>query len=158
MINGFSGWIHVVSALVAMATGAGVVFLKKGTPLHKKVGWVYVVSMMLLNASAFSIFRLFGGFGPFQIAALISLFSLTAGMSAVIFRKPENGWLEAHRKSMSWSVVGLYAAFVSETGVRFFEMRYFWPVVVAATVLVMAIGVWAIYWRPEKSAGAVSEA
>lgn len=148
MIHGFTGWLHVVSAIVAMALGAYVVLTRKGTPAHKRAGYAYAVSMLLVNVSAFMIYRLFGKFGPFHIAAVVSLTSLTFGMGAAILRRPAKGWLDTHEKSMSWSVIGLYAAFVSETGVRFFPVKHFWPVVMAATFLVMAVGAYFLYRKP----------
>jgi hypothetical protein len=72
-------------------------------------------------------------------------------MAAAMLRRPAKGWLETHENSMSWSVIGLYAAFVSETGVRFFPMRHFWPVVMGATMLVIALGAYFLYRKPTRA-------
>lgn len=41
---------------------------------------------------------------------------------------------------MNWSVVGLYCAFWAEIGVRFFDMKYFWWVVMLATIVTSILG------------------
>lgn len=140
MVHGITGWAHVLSATLALGAGSVVLLSRKGTRFHRKTGYVYAISMVCVNASAFLIYRLFGSFGPFHIAALVSLGTLMAGMIPVIRRKPDGRWLALHQEFMSWSVVGLYAAFVAETGVRFFPMQQFWPVVAVATVLISATG------------------
>ena len=45
-----------------------------------------------------------------------------------------------HYRYMSWSVVGLYAAFVAEVFTRFVRFDYFWVVVMIGTTLVSVVG------------------
>ena len=45
-----------------MAAGLGVVLMRKGTRVHRRVGYFYVVSMLALNVSSFFIFSLTGRF------------------------------------------------------------------------------------------------
>ncbi len=108
--------------------------------MHKRVGYGYVVAMVLVNVTAFLIYRLFGKFGPFHIAALFSGISILGGMLPVIFRRYVSSWRHYHYYFMNWSVVGLYAAFWAETLVRLFPMKQFWPVVVVATGLTTFAG------------------
>ena len=79
------GWIHVVACLVALAAGAWNLALPKGTALHKRVGYAYLTSMLVLNVSAFWIYKfdidrfrpfhagpnVFGLFHWFAVAALV---------------------------------------------------------------------------------------
>ena len=135
-----TGLIHFLSAIVAMATGMAVILMKKGTKLHVKIGYSYVVSMAVLNISALLIYDLFGGFGPFHFMALISFTTVIAGLIPALLKKPEKKWLEMHYEFMLWSVIGLYAAVWSETFTRFFRFSGFWTLVGIATLATVLIG------------------
>src|SRR3954463_39504 len=150
------GTIHLSTAIAALLSGAIVLLLRKGTRRHRQAGWTYVASMILLNATALMIYRLFGGFGPFHAAALISLASLSAGTVAAVGarRARRRGdaarratLLQRHYSFMTWSYVGLLAAAVSEITTRMPALRpragqgaAFAVSVVIATVLVIAVG------------------
>lgn len=121
-----------------MVFGAVVVLRRKGTRSHRAIGWIYVTSMLGLNITALLIYRLFGRFGPFHIAAVISLATILTGMYFVIAR-PTNNWLELHYSFMSWSYVGLLAAAASELGTRVPAFRFWWAVLIA-TALVIGLG------------------
>lgn len=138
IINTWIGFLHTVVAILAMTLGTIVLIGKKGTKRHKRIGYAYVVSMFLLNATAFGIYN-FGGLSLFHGFAIVSLAALAAGIIPAIRRKTAK-WYRSHFYFMSWSVVGLYCAFWAETGVRFFDMRYFWWVVMLATMLTSLIG------------------
>ncbi len=138
IIHSTTGLIHLISALIAMLTGAVVLLRPKGTTWHKRIGYVYVGSMIILNLSAFGIYHLTGSFGIFHGLALVSLGSLIGGMYPAIRRTKD--WLEYHYEFMGWSVIGLYAAFFAETSVRFFIFEYFWIVATISSILTVAIG------------------
>lgn len=144
------GLIHLVSALVAMIFGMVVIFNKKGTKLHIGFGYAYTVAMLVLNVTAFMIYKLFGTFGPFHIAALISTASLLGGIIPVYLKKPEKGWLYLHYEFMNWSIIGLYAAFWSETFSRFFSFAGFWVLVITATAMTIAIGFYFLKKRKQE--------
>jgi uncharacterized membrane protein len=78
------GWFHTATALVALASGAAVLLRRKGTLWHRRIGWTYVVSMILLNVTALMIYRLFGHFGPSHIAALVSLVTVLGGIVTAV--------------------------------------------------------------------------
>ena len=50
--------------------------------------------MLLLNATALLIYNLFGHFGPFHIAALVSLCTVVAGLWSALRHRP--GWVTRH--------------------------------------------------------------
>ena len=135
-----TGAIHLVAALAAMLLGAAVILMTKGSLTHKRVGYAYVAAMILVNGSAFMLYHLFGKFGPFHVAALVSGTAIAGGMLPVLFRRYISGWPYYHYYFMNWSVVGLYAAFWSETLTRLLPMKQFWPVVALATGLTAFIG------------------
>ncbi len=150
------GWIHTVSALGALLTGAAVLLTRKGTRRHRQVGWAYVVSMLLLNGTALLIYRLFGRFGPFHVGAVFSFVTVVAGTAAAIgarrarVRRDAAGRaraLERHYQWMTWSYVGLAAAAVSEIATRMPALRprpgqgmAFGITVAVATLLVVTVG------------------
>ena len=150
------GWIHTAAAVAALAFGAAVLLTTKGTALHRRLGWAYVASMLLLNLTALLIYRLFGGFGPFHAAALVSLVTVLLGAYAALqvrrhrraHRLVERAIaLDRHYLWMTWSYVGLLAAAVSELATRVPVLRarpgqgaLFGLTVVVATLVVVGVG------------------
>ena len=143
------GWVHLSLAITAMISGAVVVLRGKGTRAHRLTGWIYVMSMLGLNGTALMIYRLFGGFGPFHVAAIISLVSVSTGMFFVIFR-PTKNWLALHYSFMTWSYVGLLAAAASEIGTRVPAFHFWWAVLIA-TALVIGVGGFLIQSRQKET-------
>ena len=139
------GLLHTISAFIALITGTIVIVNRKGTRFHKRVGYVYAISMLLLNITAFGIYRLFGGFGLFHFLALVSLFALIFGMYPVLFRSRVKNWYLQHMKVMGWSVVGLYAALAAEISVRFVSREYFFWAVGISSLLIIGVGAFFIY-------------
>jgi hypothetical protein len=97
--------------------------------------------MVILNITALLIYRLFGRFGPFHVASIVSLLTLMMGILPAIFRRPKINWLWYHMAGMYYSVVGLYAAFVSEIVTRIPGVPFF-AVVGASTAIIMVAAVW----------------
>jgi uncharacterized membrane protein len=148
LIHDTFGLIHLISAGLALILGTLVLSLAKGTKIHKRMGYGYAISMLMLNATAFNIYHLFHRFGPFHFAALISLASILTGIiPAIFFRKQIKKWLLFHVPAMYYSVIGLYAAFASEVltrtpGLSFFGWVFF------ATAMVTIIGI--VVFRSKK--------
>ncbi len=132
------GLFHTVTAIMAMIFGTIVLLGKKGTQKHRKIGYVYVVNMLLLNVSAFGIYN-FGGPSLFHVFALISLVTVFMGLIPAI-KKNNSKWYGRHFYYMCWSVVGLYCAFWAEIGTRLLDIRYFWWAVLLATLLTSFAG------------------
>lgn len=139
MVHSYLGLFHTLVAFLAMVLGAIVLLRPKGTQVHKQIGYAYVISMFLLNASAFGIYNFGGKPSLFHAFAIISLATLFAGLVPAIQRKSK-GWYRSHFYFMSWSVVGLYCAFWAETGTRLLNGKDFWWVVMIATVATSMIG------------------
>lgn len=142
------GLVHFASALVALGAGAVVLARPKGTWSHRKIGWLYVAAMLTLNVTALMIYRLTGVFGPFHIAAVVSLATVTAGIVPVWRRRPAAKWLDQHYFFMAYSYLGLVAAAVAETATRVPVFKSFaggpraafWIVVVVASITVFVAG------------------
>ncbi len=124
----YLGLFHFGTAILAIGAGAVVLLLRpKGTRLHRQIGLVYVGAMLALNISALGIYRLIGTFGPFHAAAIISLISVLLGWrsarqakAARLARDPvlRGKIIDGHYFWMTWSYVGLLAAFASEAITR----------------------------------------
>ena len=139
LTGSLAGQIHLISGTVALIFGGAVLIAKKGTKIHRKVGYLYVLSMAILIISSFFVYRLFGKFGPFHVLSLVSTFSLLAGMIPMLkkVRTPKD--FETHFKRMYWSVAGLYAAFAAESFVRIPKFGGFWQAVAWSFVLAFVV-------------------
>ena len=133
------GMVHMTFGSAALALGLAVVTLRKGTRLHRTVGHLYFSSMLALNVTALSLYRLFGHFGPFHALAIISLLYLLWGISAAVLRRPRDKWLHSHMRFMLWSYAGLIAAAICEITARIPGWNFALAVIVPSLV-VCAIG------------------
>lgn len=145
MFSSTLGIVHTLLAILALVFGTVVLFNKKGTSFHKQMGYAYVVSMILVNATAFGLYNLFGGFGLFHALALISFATLVMGMIPAWFRKRIKHWYLIHLKVMGWSVVGLYAALAAEICTRLVPQGYFFETVVVSSLAIIGLGGYWIY-------------
>ncbi|MFC2185668.1 DUF2306 domain-containing protein [Fulvivirgaceae bacterium LMO-SS25] len=136
------GFIHLIASLLALITGFMVLVMKKGTKSHVKVGYIYVLSMALLIATSFMIYRLFNGWGIFHYTSIISLITIALGMISIWTKKPVNSWKYLHFSFMYWSVVGLYAAFAAEILTRIPETPFFGMVGIATAVIMLIGGIY----------------
>ncbi len=112
-----TGLIHLISSIIALIAGTYILGAMKGTRTHKKIGYLYVILMVLVNITALLIYRLFGKFAIFHWFAVISISTIILGMLPFYLSKSKTN-LANHFSFMYWSVIGLYAAFVSEIFTR----------------------------------------
>ncbi|MBC8408564.1 MAG: hypothetical protein H8E12_07575 [Rhodobacteraceae bacterium] len=82
-----TGLLHLISSLLAVFFGTLALLLEKGTTLHKQIGYAYTLCMLIVITTAFMIYRLFGGFGMFHIAAVVSTITLIAGLYPAFFMR-----------------------------------------------------------------------
>ncbi len=144
LVHDWIGLIHLAAAIVALITGTAVLAMRKGTETHRKVGFVYAGAMVMVVVTAFMIYRLFGGWGIFHWAALVSGLTLLGGMVPVLLRKPDD-WVILHFSFMYWSVMGLYMAFVSEMMTRIPEAPPFQMLGLVMGVIGFAAGAFFYY-------------
>ena len=109
---------HTILGFLSLFTGLYILLNRKGTKTHKLIGRIYVGSMFALNTTAFGIYELFGGFGIFHWAAIVSLFSIVGGMVVIMYRKNLKDWITTHYYFMVWSYIGLLAATSNEAFVH----------------------------------------
>ena len=143
------GLVHTLFGALALLFGLAVVVQRKGTRTHRRIGRAYFASMILLNATSFTIYDLYGRFGPFHTAAGISMATTAAGFLPAYLRRPRTTWMAVHGIFMGWSYVGLLAAFIAEIATRIPGVR-FGTGVIGATALAMAGGAILIHTRVPK--------
>lgn len=144
IIHDSLGAFHVMVAGLALISGTIVLIVKKGSKRHKQIGYFYAFNMLLVNLTAFGIYRLWGGFGIFHVAAIIGLLTLVAGMLPIMLKKPRRSYIGLHFSFMYWSVMGLYAALVSETLTRIPETPFFGMLGIS-TFGMMMVAAWGFY-------------
>lgn len=135
------GLIHLMSSIIALISGTFVLIMKKGTLQHKRIGYAYVISMVLLLLTSFMIYRLFNGWGIFHYTTIASLLTIGLGMVPIWTKKPTDNWKYMHFSFMYWSVIGLYSAFVAEVLTRVPKTSFFGMVGISFVLIMIAGGI-----------------
>ena len=100
---------HVVAAVSALLVGATVLLLPKGTPIHRAIGAVYVVALVLVDVAALSLHRE-STFGVFHALAVASLVTIAVGLAPLLLGRRSPPVVATHAYCMTWSYAGLVAA------------------------------------------------
>ena len=100
---------HVLAAFSALGAGVAVLVSPKGTHTHRVIGTVYVLALVLVNVAALSLHRE-NNFGVFHALAVVSLVTITIGLSPLLFGKRSPMVIATHAYCMTWSYAGLVAA------------------------------------------------
>lgn len=143
------GLIHLISGMFAVFFGGLVLTLRKGTKQHRQIGYLYVISMIILILTSFGIYRLFGKFGIFHFFSIVATASLLLGMIPMLKKKRTSKDYKTHFTRMYFSVVGLYAAFAAESFVRIPKLGTFWTVVAWSFIIVVATSIF-IFIKKQK--------
>lgn len=123
-----AGWVHSITCLIALAAGAVILVAEKGTPQHRMLGSFYFWSMIVLNLSAFGIYRfdvaqfrpLVAGphiFGLFHWFAVVGLALVLIGRYAAS-RQDKAFWAYTHPIAMILSYYDLIGGGVNEVFAR----------------------------------------
>jgi uncharacterized membrane protein len=99
-------YLHLATVVPCAFLGAIIFLMKKGTEVHKLLGRVYMVLMML--TAAITVFmraevgpRLFGHFGFIHLFSVLTLFSVPQAYFAI-----KRGDIRTHQTSMMSLYVG----------------------------------------------------
>lgn len=165
------GVMHLAFSFLAIGAGAWVLWIPKGTRWHRTIGHLYGVAMLGVIITALFLYDMTGSFGPFHFAAIVGAITLAGGYWSVLARRPKKEWIMAHATWMSWSYVGLMAAFAAESLTRFVMPRIapmladngqawgaFWASVAVATFLVVGVGARVIRKRLPAAVASTPEA
>jgi len=116
--------IHTLASITALITGGMIFFNNKGTGLHRKIGYIYASSMVIVLVTSFFIFQLFDGFGVYHACSIVSGITLMIGLYFPLFKRSFPKWVEHHMVWMSYSYIGLVMA----GGSHLFPIFPEWPV------------------------------
>ena len=99
----FAIQLHALAALALIPLTIAIFSLPRGSRLHKRLGWAWVLLMAAVAVSSFAIheIRLWGGFSPIH---LLSLFSLVSLLGAILAIRRRN--IRRHRAIMLGLVWG----------------------------------------------------
>ncbi|WP_298545711.1 hypothetical protein [uncultured Aquimarina sp.] len=143
-----------MSSIISLISGTMVLAKSKGTTTHKQIGYIYTISMFIVLATSFMLYRLHGTFGILHWFSVISSITLLLGIVPMFIKS--KGYLKLHLGFMYWSVIGLYCAFFAEVLTRIpFILKVdtnivpiFYSLVGIAAAVVSIVG--SIYFRKYK--------
>jgi len=89
--------VHAILAIFALVAGAVQFVLPKGTFVHRGLGYVWVVAMLVVAISSFFIndFRIIGPFSPIHLLSCLVIYSL---WHAVQYARRGN--ITGHKRTM----------------------------------------------------------
>ncbi|AFS48725.1 putative membrane protein (DUF2306) [alpha proteobacterium HIMB59] len=92
--------LHAIIAIFAIVVGGVQLVLKKGTPLHKFMGWVWVSLMLIVCFTSFFIHKvnLWGKYSPIH---LLSIWTIIAVFLGIYFARIGN--IKRHKIFMVWT-------------------------------------------------------
>lgn len=118
-IHSPQGSIHFISSLIGLVTGAYLLIATKGTRFHKRVGYLFSISLVLVNLTALLIYDFNNGsVGPFHFLIPVSLFFLAYGFIPMFRKKRGPKALNKHIIGMIGASLGLWAAGATEYYMR----------------------------------------
>ena len=97
--------VHFAFALVAIATGASLFLVTKGTSSHRWLGRLYVISALITCIAGMGIYDLTGGININHIFSFLTSVLLVTAFGIAFFRLPKNRWVKYHSLTLSWSYV-----------------------------------------------------
>lgn len=96
--------IHLFAALAAVVVGTAMFLLKKGTPLHRMSGRVWLLLMAVTALASFGI-RHNGHFSWIHLLSLMTLYSLFQALRSIRVRD-----VARHRRFVTGAYAGLVIA------------------------------------------------
>ncbi|BCE03373.1 DUF2306 domain-containing protein [Marinicellulosiphila megalodicopiae] len=101
--------VHISFGFSALILGLFVLFMKKGSVVHRSLGLMYFVSIIILNITSFSITTNTGSLGVFHLLAILNLVTTITAFFAILY-----GSFRLHYYLMVWSYVGLLSATINQ--------------------------------------------
>lgn len=136
---------HVAAAVLALLAGAAVLVVPKGTHIHRVIGIVYVLALILVNLAALSLHRE-STFGVFHALAVASLVTIAVGLSPLLLGRRSPPVIATHAYCMTWSYAGLVAAGCGQLFVATAPGDGGWGVPVVIGTVLSVSGV-LIFWK-----------
>ena len=99
-------WIHLVAAMLALCVGSTNLMLAKGTILHKSLGWIWIVCILVVVVTSFFIRELnHGHFSWIHGLSVWTLCSICVALFAI-----RSGYIRWHKIFMIGTFVGALVA------------------------------------------------
>ena len=158
MINGFvnltlAGWIHTLFSTIGILVGAEQVLRTRRDRLHRWLGYVYVVCMVVGDVAILTVYRFNGHFNVFHVGAIANLFCIAMALWPMLRKPRPLQWKLTHYMWICWSYVGLLAAALTEFIIRTQPLPGRGATIIAtilATTFVCGVGAWLITrYRPK---------
>lgn len=88
---------HVYSAVLSLLLGIWIMFGTKGNKLHKTVGKVWVIALLITAVSSFWLhgIKLVGPFSPIHLLSILTIYSVMRGV-----QHARTGQIQQHKKTM----------------------------------------------------------
>lgn len=113
------GGVHFISSITGLATGAYILLTTKGTKRHNTMGYIFAISLLLVNISALFIYDFNNGsISVFHYLIPVSLFFLGYGIYPMLKNKRKLNSPNKHIIGMNGASLGLWAAGATEYFVR----------------------------------------
>jgi len=111
------GWLHSLLSVMALASGLANILMPKGTSLHRRIGQIYVISLIAVCVTSLGVYSLHKFWFP-HWTALITLFLIAVAWSAARFKWPRRGWKYIHLTAVLVSYYMLIGGGVNEAFLR----------------------------------------
>jgi uncharacterized membrane protein len=102
--------VHAFGAMKAFVLGLAQFTLRKGTQIHRVMGYVWVTTMLVISVTSFFIHNI-RSIGPFSLIHLLSILTIYSSVAAVMHARA--GRIRAHRLN----VIVLFCAALIGAGV-----------------------------------------
>ncbi|MET4144309.1 DUF2306 domain-containing protein [Arthrobacter sp. UYCo732] len=99
--------VHAVAAGYTLLFGAFQLLRKKGGPLHRVIGRIWVAAIYIVAITSFWVRTLNGGFSWLHALSVLTLLTVTMGLVAAI-----RGSIPSHKAFMMGSYFGVLGAFI----------------------------------------------
>ena len=112
----FQVYCHILGVMLALSSVLIIWRMHKGTTIHKRIGWIYIIGMVLASISSFwiSSIKLIGPFSPIHLLSILVLHSIWQGVKAIRVKN-----VTRHKRSMYGAAIyglGVAGAFTFMPG------------------------------------------
>lgn len=106
--------LHVVAVLSALVCGLVVLVVRKGTILHRRLGWLYIASTLVMALSSFGIYELRDGPSLFHGISVAILVIVGSAVYQPLRRRRHSNWVFWHLVLMQISYVMLVVTGIAQ--------------------------------------------
>ena len=108
-------FLHTVTAVTAILCGVPILYLRKGSISHRRIGRVYVAAILAMCLLSVFIRDLRdGSFSVFHVITMQTVAFLTAGVVSLTLRNRIGSWFVWHARFMLYSYVTLIVTGIAQ--------------------------------------------